>query len=145
MAHNTEFLGNFSLPFNSIKVAFLTGDSLALSIEADGDRHQLGRHRPVGGTCQHIFDVHTEAARRSEMGNRSIGIDQPLFGQALGERGGKGLAQFLQCLGRQLFDEEFNEEALRAHAASFFASMACTSSAHARGAIGKPSRARLSR
>ena len=62
--------------------------------------------------------------------------------------GGEMLAELLQRLRRQLLDEQFDEQVLggrHAHAAFFCASWAATSSPQALGAIGKPSRARLSR
>ena len=45
----------------------------------------------------------------------------------------------------ELLDEQLDEQTLRRGHAAFFSSCAATSSAQARGAIGKPSRARLSR
>ena len=78
------------------------------------------------------------------VGGQALGL------QACGQTAGKRLAQFLQCFWREFFDEEFHEQvANRRHQAAFLsllrASWASTSSAHTLGAIGKPSRARLSR
>ncbi len=54
---------------------------------------------------------------------------------------GKSLAQLLQGLRGEFLDEQFDQKVLH-HAFSIFAS---TSSAHSRGAMGKPRRARLSK
>ncbi len=86
------------------------GRGLAIGVEADAHRHQLGRHRLVGGTCQHGFDMHAQTARRGEMRHGCLRIGQTLRNQTFGERGGKGLAQLLQRLGWQFFDEEFDEQ-----------------------------------
>jgi len=65
-----------------------------------------------------------------------------MLGQGLGE----DFAQFLQRLGRQFLDEQFNEQILGCHVqAAFFSIRARTSLAHSFGAIGKPRRARESR
>ena len=96
---------------------------LAVGVEADAHRHQLGRHRLVGGTSQHVFDMHTEATRRSEIRYRCIRVSQPLPCQAFGQCRGKSLTQLLQRLGRQFFDEEFDEQVFRAHAAATFFSV----------------------
>ena len=70
-------------------------------------------------------------------------------GEALQQPGGEGVAEPAQRLRRQLLDEQLDEQValhvVRHHAAFFCARWASTSSAQSFGAIGKPSRARLSR
>ena len=79
-----------------------------------------------------------------------IAVKQALLDQTDGEALRKRGPQLLQRLRRQLFDEQFDEQILRrAHHAAFFSTCLAictsTSSPQALGAIGKPSRARLSR
>jgi hypothetical protein len=115
--------------------------------QADGHRHQLDGLRRLGRHGQDVADVRAQPARGSEHGQRRGLAGQAGAAQALQQRGAERLAELLQRLGRQLFDEEFDEQVLGvAHAqAAFFASWAATSSAQAFGASGKPMRARLSR
>ena len=111
--------------------------------------------------------VRAEPARRGEGGERRAGVGQALRAQAVGQQRGEGVAQRLQRLRRQLLDEQLDEQVVvhgrgRHQAAfwsvsrrpaaggspgspAFLAICASVSSAQARGAIGKPSRARLSR
>ena len=49
-----------------------------------------------------------------EAAARDIGVGQISF-----LHGGEGIAQFLERLGGQLFDKQFNEEVLRSHSCSF--------------------------
>ena len=92
-------------------------------------------------------DVHGQPARRGERGDRGVGrAASPCAFSASRQPLREGRAERLQRLRRQFLDEQFDAAGSCSllHAA-FFASVALTSSAQARGAIGKPSRARLSR
>ena len=128
---------------------------LSLRIDPNDDWHQLVRHCAVASLGMHRADVRSQPTRRG------IGCDdRVLTGQALRlqvrrQQLGERLAECLQRLGRELFGEQLDQQALGGcrHAvartpsslAAFFAIAASTSSARALGAIGKPSRARLSR
>ncbi len=123
---------------------------LAIGSQAHAHRHQLLRRRLVGGGRCHACNVHRQPARRRKRSHLGRGSSQALRLEAVRQRSRKGLAQFLQGLGRQLFDEELDEQILGRHVAhlshaAFFSIWATTSSAQDLGAIGKPSRARLSR
>ena len=126
---------------------------LAVGAEADRRRHQLVRHRLVGGPRDDAGQVQRQPARRRERRHDGSLVGQALRPQARGQAGSEGLAELVQRLRRQLFDEQFDEQILRAFAhgqAACFcsrcaSSRARTSSAQAFGAIGKPRRARLSR
>ena len=106
----------------------------------------VGLLRLVGGLVQHAGHLHRQSPRRGIACDRGIGSRKALGLQAVQQHGAESIAQLLQRLGRQFFDKEFNEQVLGSHGqAAFFASWAATSSAQALGAMGKPSRARLSR
>jgi hypothetical protein len=117
------------------------------SIQRHGRRHQLVLQLTVGGLRCNALHMHGQPSRRGIGADRRIGRGQALRLQCVGEQRGKGLAELLQGLRRQLLDEQLDQQVVVAHGAqaAFFASCALTSSAHSRGAIGKPSRARLSR
>ena len=124
--------------------------------QADARRHQLVRDRAIGGALRHRIDQHGETARRRVRRDVDARLEQRFRTQAGGEAVGERRCQLRQCLRRQLLDEQLDQQRPRRHGrhqAGCFASApgrlaascAATSSAHAFGAIGKPSRARLSR
>ena len=115
------------------------------SVQADTDRHELLRLVLVGRLARYRSHVHCQPARRSEGGDDRIGGRQPLRLDPIRKGGRKCLAQCFQRLRRQFLDEQFDQQIPVGHHAVFFSSWATTSSAHALGAIGNPSRARLSR
>ena len=130
-------------------------------VQADGHRHQLVRHGPVRGCAVDICHMDCQPAWRRIRRQDARRGDQALRPQAVGQRVCEGFAQLLQGLGRQLLDQQLHQQAARAsrryghtgyggvHAQaallSCCAHCASTSSAQARGAMGKPSRARLCR
>ena len=120
---------------------------LPFGIQAHADRHQLLLNGLVSRLGQHARHVHGQAARRGIGRGHGISGRQALRFEGIGQHQGEGFAQFLQSLRRQFFNEQFDEQVGSAHGAqaAFLLSWARTSSAQARGAMGKPSRARLSR
>jgi hypothetical protein len=59
------------------------------------------------------IDAHGETARRRERRRRRPGVAQALCAQAGDEAFGEGGAEPLQCLRRQLLDEELDEQRSR--------------------------------
>ena len=118
---------------------------LAVGAESDAGRHELLRHRPVGRRRQHRAHVRGQAPRRRVNGHCRMFGGQTLGPQAFAERVRKGFAELLQRLGRQLLDQQFDQQAAGStHHAAFFSLFSRSSCAtHSRGAIGKPRRARL--
>ena len=114
---------------------------VAAGIQPHADWHQLLRHGLVAGLRRHCGDVGCEPTRRSERRELRLRRDQALGLELLEQNRGKRLPQLLQRLGRQLLDEQFHQQVFRPHRyAAFF----CICATHSGGAIGKPSRSRLS-
>ena len=107
------------------------------------DRHQLLRHRLVGGLRGDVRHVRGQAARRGEGRQHGVGGGQALRLELVEQHAGEGIAQLLQRLGRQFLDEQFDEQVLRC-VMRFRPPSSCICATHSRGAIGKPSRSRLS-
>ncbi len=123
------------------------GRGPAIGVEADGHRHELAGDGPVGRPRGHRRDMDGKPPGRGEGGRLGGVRGQTLGAQPLEQALGKGLTEPQQRLGRQLLDQEFHQERgqgriLRAHAAAFRESCARAASAHSRGAMGKPRRAR---
>jgi hypothetical protein len=88
------------------------GRRLAVGRQGHGHRHQLLQHAAVGRLGQHAGDVRRQPPRRGERRHgRSAGA-RPCGLQAVARPAGEGLAQLLQRLGRQLFDEQFDQQVL---------------------------------
>ncbi len=134
------------------------GGGVACGVQAHGHGHEFLRLGLVSGLRCHGADVGSQAARRCVSGEHSVRRGQPLGLQLCQQHASEGVAQFLQRLRGQLFNKQFNQQIRMGHGvslaspqAAFFcccwalSSSASTSSAQARGAIGKPRRARLSR
>lgn len=85
---------------------------VAAGIETHRDRHQLLHNWFVRRYGKHRGDVGGQAARRGKGGDLGRSSCQPFFLQCGKEGMGKGFAEFFQRLGRQFFNEEFNEEIL---------------------------------
>ena len=120
---------------------------LTARVQAHGHRHELDANSALRRLGAHTLKVQAKAAGRGECGQRAISNELLALERGM-DQGRKAFAQLSQRLGRQFFNEQFNQQVLGLHAAFllFFASIwATTSSAHAFGAIGKPKRARLSR
>ena len=114
---------------------------LACGVKSDGGRHQFLRHGLVGGLAPDLADVCCQPARRRKRRHHRIRCGQPLGPQLSSQLLGKSVTQLLKCLRWQLFDKQFHKQVVSAHHAAFF--VIC--STQARGAIGKPSRSRLSK
>ena len=86
-------------------------------------------------------DVGGQTARGGVSRHHRLGVGQTLSLQLRRQHLGKRIAQLAQRLGRQLFHKQFNQQVLCTHAqATFF----CNWATHSGGAMGKPSRSRLS-
>ena len=107
----------------------------AFGVQRDAHGHQLLLQCLVGGLEPDIRDVRGQPARRGKGGHRRVRCQQTLGSELRRQLGGKGFTQLLQRLGRQFFDKQFNQQV-------FHDGFTC--STHARGAIGKPRRWRLS-
>jgi hypothetical protein len=94
------------------------GRRLAIGSQGHGHRHQLLLHGAIGGPGNDTANLHGQTARRGEGRHRRIGSGQALRVQAGGQIPGKGLAELLQRLGRQFFDEQFNEQGVCSHGRS---------------------------
>ncbi len=125
---------------------------LASGVEPDGRRHQPELLCRVRCACPDVLDPHREAPRRGKafagLVEHAAGRDELLVGQRRQQGPLKGLAQRFQRLGRQFLDQQLDEQVARDrhhHATPRCCSIwASAASAQARGASGKPSRARLS-
>ena len=91
------------------------GCGIAGSVQAHRHRHELVRLRPVGRLRRHRRDVRGQPARRSVGGQLRAGSRQTLGLQLRQQHAAKGVAQFLQHLGRQFFDKQFNKKVLGGH------------------------------
>ena len=95
----------------------------------------------VGRLRAHRRDMRRQPPRRGKAGEPGVRRRQALGLELVKQHAGKGVTQLLQRLRGQLFNKQFDQKILRAHGqAAFF----CSSATHSRGAMGKPSRSRLS-
>ena len=87
------------------------GRGLAVGRQAHGDGHELLRDGLVLALRQHLGDVRGQPSRRGIGRQAHRGRGQQALGLELLEQdGGKGVAELLQRLGRQLFDKQFNQK-----------------------------------
>ncbi len=83
---------------------------LARGVQAHRGRHEFLRHGPVGRARQDAGDMHRQPARAGIGRDHRIGRGQALFLQAAGQGVGERRSQRGQGLGRQFFDQEFDEQ-----------------------------------
>ena len=121
------------------------GRGVACRVQTDRDRHQLLLHRLVSGFEPDVADMGRQSAWRSIGRDHRVGTRQAQGFELICQHGGKRLTEFLECLGRQLFDEQFDQKVFRCHVQAPFFVILFICSTHWRGAIGKPRRSRLSR
>ena len=81
----------------------------ASGVQPHADGHELLAHGLVGGLVGHGRHLRGQAARRGERREHRIRGRQALGLELLTQHAGKGIAQFLQRFGGQLFDEELDE------------------------------------
>ena len=113
----------------------------AVCTQANTDWHEFLRHRFIRRARSHSRDVRCQAARRGKAGELGFRACQALRHQLIAQHRSKRITQLLKCLGRQLFNKQFNEKIFISHSnsqAAFFSICAT----HSRGAIGKPRRSR---
>ena len=84
------------------------GCRLPVGVQADADGHQFLRHRLVRRLAPDLADVRRQPARRRKWCHHRLGGGQPLGPQLCRHFLGKGVAQFLERLGRQLFHKQFH-------------------------------------
>ena len=106
----------------------------AVGVEGHRHRHQFFGHFTRRRSITHTGDGHRQPPRRGKGMAARVGVGQ-IAGHQFGvNRARKALAQLGQCLGRQLFGEQFDEQGCGTHCAP--------SVAVAAPSIGKPSASR---
>ena len=92
---------------------------LTRRVQPHAHGHELLLHGFVGGLEPDPGDVRGQTAWRGKRGHHRFIGGQALGAQLVGQHGGKGLTQLLEHLGREFFDEQFNEKIFGCHLLGF--------------------------